>query len=82
MAADMTQLEFALTPLCSRFEELGIVYKQYRAFRFVDLTIFLKILLRNSNHYFYKKLVYKKHIPVITRRCSDVATTGIFMNIA
>ncbi|XP_066933016.1 conserved oligomeric Golgi complex subunit 5-like [Clytia hemisphaerica] len=33
MAADMTQLEFAVTPLCKRFEDLGHEYKQYRAFR-------------------------------------------------
>jgi len=33
MAADMSQLEFAVTPLCRRFEELGHIYKQFRAFR-------------------------------------------------
>lgn len=33
IAADMTQLEFAVTPFCRRFEDLGHVYKQIRAFR-------------------------------------------------
>lgn len=35
IAADMVQLEFAVTPLCRRFEELGHIYKQYRTFRYV-----------------------------------------------
>ncbi|XP_057297247.1 conserved oligomeric Golgi complex subunit 5-like isoform X1 [Hydractinia symbiolongicarpus] len=33
MAADMAQLEFAVTPLCRRFEDLGAAYKLFRAFR-------------------------------------------------
>ena len=33
LAADMAQLEFTITPLCKQFQNLGPVYKLFRAFK-------------------------------------------------
>lgn len=33
LAADMAQLEFTITPLCKRFQDIGPVYKLFRAFK-------------------------------------------------
>ena len=59
IVADMTQLELAVSSFCRKFEDLGLSYKLFRAFRFV--TIFCFVVYKNLSE-FYLKAVFTRFI--------------------